>query len=188
MRRVRFGGACAVLALLLSLSVAAVAQDNGTAAPQGRRGQRGQGRQVTVAMVPVSALATELNLTADQKTKLTDIQTKYQDAAKALRPAPGTPPDPANRQKMMDLTRQANQDMEVVLNDTQKQKLPETLQEFSTVRAAGIPLEVYSDLKLTDDQKRQIADISKDFPAEDAGSRAGRSAHAGPRHPQSSAR
>ncbi len=156
MSGVRIGKACMALALLLCLSAVAFAQGGG-----GQQGRRGMGR-MTLAQIPVSALSMELKLTGDQKAKLTEIQTKYRADVQPLRPTPGSQPDPSNFQKMRDLSQQANQSMEAVLTDDQKAKLPETLRHFSSLRSVGIPLEVYADLKLTDDQKKQIGDISRD--------------------------
>ena len=158
MQRNRFGVVAAAVAVMLTLSVAAFAQNEQGAQRQGNRGTRG----VSLATVPVVALSAALKLTDEQKTKITAIHDKYAEDAKALRPAPGAQPDPANREKRRELTNKANADIEAVLNDEQKAKLKDVLQEMGMLRSAGIPLELVGDLKLTDDQKKQMAAIMAD--------------------------
>lgn len=77
----------------------------------------------------------------------------------------GTPPDFEAMRAQMDKMRTAEQtavrDAEAVLTDEQKKALPGVLAEMNSLRAAGIPLEVVDDLKLTADQKTKISDITK---------------------------
>src|SRR5258708_6523377 len=88
MQMTQFGVLCWSAALIVTMSLPAVAQQPG--APGGGQG-RGQGRgggqrggfggrgggQLTLANVPVEALAKSLGLSADQKTKIEAIQTKH---------------------------------------------------------------------------------------------------------------
>ncbi len=60
-------------------------QGGGQGGGFGRRG----GGPLTVASVPVEALAKPLSLTADQKTKITGIQAKYREDMRALFPQGG---------------------------------------------------------------------------------------------------
>ena len=128
-------------------------------------GQRG----ASVAQIPVSALTAALNLTADQKSKIDSIQKDAQQQRRSLMTPPdqgaGGPPDPeqmrANFDKMRSLDQQTKANIEAVLTDDQKQALPGFLKEVETYRSTGIPLEVYGDLKLTVDQKQQIAAVAK---------------------------
>lgn len=151
---------------LAATTVVAFAQDApGQAQPggrQGRQGQRGGRGRVSVATVPVAALDSALKLTGEQKTKIKAIHDKLAEEMKGARPAPGSPPDPAAMQKLRDLNQQAVKDIEAILTDDQKAKLPDTIKELGALRNAGIPLEVVGDLKLTADQKTKIAAIAKE--------------------------
>jgi Spy/CpxP family protein refolding chaperone len=157
-RKLWFAGAAT--AALMIVGAAAFAQ-----APQGARpgGQnRRAGRQVSLATVPVDALKKLLNLTDEQATKIKGIQDTYQADIRALRPAPGTQPDPTTRQKRAELTRKASEDIQNVLTTEQKEKMKNLVKEIGPLMAAGIPVGVIPNLKLTDDQKKQIAAIVKE--------------------------
>jgi hypothetical protein len=159
MRKVYPGWIGAVVAALMLLSVAAPAQER-------RQGGRRQGLgRITLAQVPAPVLETALKLNAGQKTKIADIQAKYQEATRALRPQNGGQPDRetqrANAQKRQQLSQQASQEIEAILNAEQKSKVPGALEELGQLRRAGVPLEIAHELKLTDEQKRQIAAIAR---------------------------
>jgi Spy/CpxP family protein refolding chaperone len=126
---------------------------------QGRRGQRG----VSLATIPVDALDSAVKLKADQRTKIQAIQDKLRTDSQALRPQPGSPPDPANRDKMREMNQKAIADIEAILTTEQKDKLKTAMAEMGTLRSVGIPLALAGSLKLTDDQKKKIADISKEI-------------------------
>src|SRR5262249_12006153 len=157
MRRVPIGWIGAALALLMALSVTAFAQGEpgqGGGQGGGRRFGRQGGRGMGLAMIPVAALDAELKLSADQKTKITAIHAKFEADTKDLRPQPGAQPDQANFQKLRELSQQANQDIQAVLTDQQKAKLPVATRNLMMLRTVGIPIQVYGDLKLTDSQKQ----------------------------------
>jgi Spy/CpxP family protein refolding chaperone len=147
--------------MLMTLGMVALAQRPGG---QGLPRQLGMGRLSLVA-VPVEILDTSLKLSADQKSKIADIQAKYREEARALRPAQGGPPNPAatreNMQKIRQLAEQANQQIQAALNNDQKAKVPALLEEFGALQTAGIPLPLLPELKLTDDQKKQILEVAK---------------------------
>jgi len=149
-----------VIVVTLALSVAALAQN----APRGQ--QRGGARRVergaALVRLPVAALDAAVHLTADQRARITAIQEKYRTDVRALRPAPGSPPNPENRAKRAELTRQANQQIEAVLTAAQKERLKSALQEIAPLRGAGLPLELLAQLKLTDEQKKQITAIARE--------------------------
>ncbi|HXG24229.1 MAG TPA: hypothetical protein VNJ09_06710 [Chthonomonadales bacterium] len=134
---------------------------------QRRAGQGGfrAGGTVSLAQIPLSALNAAVGLTAEQKTKIEAIHTKLRSEQKNLLPTPGTPREPGamreTLQKLAALNRQASQEIEMVLTPEQKEKLPELRRKLALVRAAGIPLQVYDELKLTDDQVKQIVDIGE---------------------------
>ena len=151
---------CAAAVVMMAVSVSAFAQNP---PGQGRAQGRGQrGRRVTVATLPVSVLDAVVKLTPEQKTKITAIHDKYEADTRSLRPQQGTQPDPTSRQKLADLSRQAVTDIEAVLTQEQKDKLKEAAKDFAMFQAAGIPLELFGELKLTDEQKKKLADIAKE--------------------------
>lgn len=130
----------------------------------GRGGQFGGGR-ATLSSLSLATMDTGLTLTADQKTKIKAILDKKDADTKAL-PAlpaftPGQPPaDPQAFQeafqKRNTINTTANNDIQTLLTDEQKAKLPAFLQELGTMQQAGIPAGVLGDLKLTAEQKKKI--------------------------------
>src|SRR5579871_6491483 len=78
---------------------------------------------------------------------------------------PGGPPDfeamHAAMDKVQGLERDANKKIEAQLTSDQKSELPGVIKDIQTLGGAGIPAEVIGDLKLTADEKKQIADIVK---------------------------
>ena len=145
----------------------------------GGPGGPGRGpRPVTVANVPVDALAAGLRLSADQVTKITAIQERLQQQRQELLPRPGdgpggpgddgAPPPPpdretmqANRDKMRTFEQNAVRDIRAILSDEQKQALPALLKELEDLRSVGITAELAVRLNLSSDQKTQIAAIAQ---------------------------
>src|SRR5687767_9591453 len=111
-------------ALLIAISGSALAQ-----APGKQKGQKRDkaGRGVQLANIPVQALDRLVTLTADQKTKITAIQDKFEADAKAL------PKDPSSREKRRDLNRAATQQVMAVLTDAQKDKLRGAMKELGPI-------------------------------------------------------
>ncbi len=168
---------CTALFLLSAVTLTAFGQAaDPAAAPAGRQGRgQGGGRQQggrggALVMLPLGFMDTVLKLDADQKTKITDIQAKYKEDAKAFTPAApvaGAPPaDPAARQEMMQkrgaAVAQADKDIQAVLTDDQKKLIPDLNKATQTLRTVGIPVEVVGDLKLTDPQAAKMTTIADD--------------------------
>jgi uncharacterized membrane protein len=114
--------------------------------------------------LPPAVLQAGLKLTDSQKTKIARIQEKFQQARKDLMPLPEeAPPDPEsmrdNMEKLRSLHQQATKDIEAVLTTSQKKAIPTVLREIQALRMAGIPAELLGTLKLSDDQRKQIASI-----------------------------
>lgn len=148
----------------------ALAQGPGAGPPGGRGGPRFGGfRQDSAADVPLAALDAGLNLTADQKSQIGKLQQQFQQQRQEAFPHPGgqagAPPDPAARRAAMDKFRTLEQDttqkIDAILTSDQKAKLPPLLKEVESLRATGIPAEMYGDLKLTADQKQKLAAIAQ---------------------------
>ncbi|MGC8667130.1 MAG: hypothetical protein ACP5VE_03290 [Chthonomonadales bacterium] len=158
MKRVRVGSLLALTGVLLAgVLLTASAQTPG--APRRQRA----GIRVPVVTVPLETLEATLKLTADQKTKIKAIQDKFDTDAKPLRPAPGSPRDPANMQKLRDLTNQADRDIQALLTPEQTEKLREVAPIWSALRSAGIALDLLPQLKLTAEQNEKIAAVVKEM-------------------------
>ena len=162
--------AAGTIALVISLpSFAQAPAAPGQQPGQGRQGRggqgRGQGRQrgVTVATMPIEALDAAVKLKPEQKTKIQAIQEKLRTDLQALAPQPGGQPDPASRDKRRELNQKGVAHIEAILTTEQKDKLKTAMAEMTTLRSVGIPMALAGQLKLTDDQKKKIADVSKEI-------------------------
>ena len=126
-------------------------------------------RRVSVIDLPISVLAFGLKLTDDQKDKVRQIQKDFRDQRDELMPRRGPdsggPPDrstmQANMEKMRTLETDAASRMKAVLNSDQKAQLPSLLKNIESLRATGIPAELYGKLNLTDTQKKNISEIAQ---------------------------
>jgi len=173
----KIGLMCASLFLLSAVAVTSFAQGNGAVAGGGGRRQRqggqggGQRRGAGAPLVatPLSVLDSYLKLTAEQKTKITAIQTQYAADMKTLTPPPPAAGEMPDRQAMQEArTKQreagtkADTDLKAVLTDDQTKLIPDMNKELAAYGAAGIPAGVLPDLKLTADQKTKITTIATD--------------------------
>ena len=168
-RKITMGLFCMTAVITMAGGTKAFSQTDPPRPPRGggNRPPRGPQGAATLVRTPIKALTSLLKLTGDQTTAIQKIQTDFQTADKANRPAPpdpnggGTPPDratmDANRAKSQQLEKAANDQILALLSDSQKTAAADLLKLLPTLREAGIPLEVLSALNLTDDQKTQIA-------------------------------
>ena len=140
------------VAAALTVAIAGSAYAQAPAKQKGQKRDKGA-RGVQLANMPVQALDRLVSLTADQKTKITAIQDKFEADASAL------PKDPSSREKRRDLSRAATQQVMAVLTDAQKEKLQGAMKDLKPIAGAGIPIALLQELKLTDDQKKKIAEI-----------------------------
>ena len=133
----------------------------------GQRGGQFGGRPIQLADLSVATMDYGLSLTADQKTQIQTILTQRDTDTKALpvlaRPMPGQQPDDATIQAMQDafqkrnaITTKANTDIQAVLTDDQKTKVPDFVKDLTAMQQAGLPIAILGDLKLTDGQKKKI--------------------------------
>src|SRR5262245_51113804 len=132
MRRARVGYICGMIALSLIAGAAAYGQKG----VKGQKGQKGQAKhaQAMLARLPVDAIDAAVKLTSEQKAKITAIHDKFEADAKALHPAKGAAPDPANRQKMLERSRQASSEIEAVLTSEQRDKLKSVAGEMAALQ------------------------------------------------------
>ena len=142
------------LALLLAISAPVVAQ-TAPAAGGARQGGGGQGRRgANLNTMPVTTLDYVVTLKDDQKTKITEIQTKLKEDLK------GATGDTA---KIRELNTKATTDIQAILTDDQKTKLKDNAPMLGLLQQSrAIPLAALPDVKLTDDQKAKIKDAMKD--------------------------
>jgi hypothetical protein len=166
MMRIRnWGLACASAMLLATVSMSVFAQAtpgaNGQDSAQGQPGRAQRGGGALLAAIPVSVLDTELKLNAEQKTKITEIQEKVQaDTKKAQEAAQNG--GQVDRRAMAQASQQASKDIEALLNDEQKKKLPDLYKAAQMYGSVGIPIGVVADLKLKGDLKTKITTIAED--------------------------
>jgi hypothetical protein len=115
--------------------------------------------------LPIDLLAKELKLTDDQKTAITAARTKMQTDTQALmRPADGSQPNFAEiRPKMTEINQQAAKDIDAVLKGDQKTDAAALVKNLQALQAARIPMQTYSDLKLTAEQKTKLVDLSAEI-------------------------
>jgi hypothetical protein len=133
--------------------------------PGGTGGMRmGMGRGLSAANVPTSVLKDTLKLTSAQVKQIDAIkQESMQQGGKLFagrRPGEGQP-GPQDLEKIraqvQKLREQAESRVVAVLTDEQKKALPVVLKDVGDLSMVGIPVELYSQLKLTDAQKKAIA-------------------------------
>ncbi|HSV72689.1 MAG TPA: Spy/CpxP family protein refolding chaperone [Chthonomonadales bacterium] len=174
MRLVRWTGVASALVLVCALPAfaqdaapGAGGQDRAERRAAREAGQPGARGRVSVAMVPVDILGAELRLTEGQRSQIRRLQDAYQARVRELTPRrePGAQPgqqpqrDPARAQEMRDLGRRANEDILAVLNEQQRQRLPEVIRHMGALRTAGIPLQALGVLRLTQDQRARIVQM-----------------------------
>jgi len=166
-----------------AIATAAVQAPDDGGMPPARQGRNGMGqgngrmmggmrfgaarprRAVSIADVPASVLATELGLSADQKAKVLQIRQQVRKQREALLPRPGAGddaamPDPEEMRskmtKLRDQEKRAGDDIQAVLTAEQKTAATHLLKSLQALQEAGIPTMLYTDLKLTADQKKQL--------------------------------
>ena len=127
----------------------------------------------SLATTPHEFLKIRLALSADQDKKIADIQTSFRGSMRPGGRGPmgwGGGPGPmgqggpgpmgqGERGGLRQADQAASSRIESLLTDEQKKDLPSVLAEVEALRAAGLPLEVYSSLKLTADQEKAISAI-----------------------------
>ncbi|MDE2125582.1 MAG: hypothetical protein KGJ62_03250 [Armatimonadetes bacterium] len=157
------------LALLTTGLTSATAQGQG-GPPRMRGGMMfGMMGQPSLLQTPMPVLKSALRLTADQVTKIQDIQTQQRQKMRSMfmnrGQNNGQPPDPqamrARFQQMQADRAAADKQAEAVLNDRQRARLPGLLSTLSAFRATGIPAPLLVQLHLDPSQVEKIRAIGK---------------------------
>ena len=129
-------------------------------------------RPLTLSMIPLDYLKSELKLTDEQtvkiealqKTSQTDVMKLVEDPTAPPPPEPSETPLPPDQEEKMrafekkisTVTDKADEDVKAVLTEEQTKLLPDLMKETQSLVDAGLPLMLLTDLKLTPDQKKQI--------------------------------
>ncbi len=126
------------------------------AAPKAPKAAAAGARGASFAALPVSAINSITTLKDDQTAKIKEIQEKLLADRKAE-------PD---KTKYPELNKKAGEDILAVLTEQQISDLKAAAPMLNALRQSrAIPLIVLGDLKLTADQKKQIADAATDMQA-----------------------
>ena len=163
MKSIRTSWMTALALLCLFAGTVANAQDNNAPRPnQGRGGRRD--RNAHLSTVSLAYLKVTLSLDKDQESKIKDIQDQLR---KDTAPDPAaTPPTPLDPEKLKELTKKADEAIQALLKDDQKALVVQSLKDADILRSVGLQLPMVSVLKLTEEQKKQIATIAENVQKE----------------------
>lgn len=131
----------------------------------GGGGGRGQGRMMggqfgrgggALQLVMREEVQTELKLTDDQKSKLTELQQAQREAMRGMFQGGGDRPDPEKMREMMEKSQKEQQEkIDAILSAEQKTRLRELTIQRAGNGAIAMP-DVAKELGLTDDQKAKL--------------------------------
>jgi periplasmic protein CpxP/Spy len=124
----------AAFCALLMFSVGATAQEGGP--PKGERQGQGRGRMMQTPQERVDRLATELNLTDDQKAKVKKIFEAEADKMKTLREDQSIPQE-EKRPKMMEIRKASSDQLKALLDKEQQKKYEEMQAKMQERRPGG---------------------------------------------------
>ena len=121
-----------LVGLVLGAVSAASAQAPGPSGGQGRL--QGEHRGGGGGMRMMQQVLAKLNLTPGQKTAIENLQKNMRDQMKAefkgQRPAPGTPPDPARRERMKAMREKFHKQLFTILTPAQQKQFKQEMQEM----------------------------------------------------------
>jgi hypothetical protein len=175
MRKRPFGWVCISALALLSLGVVAFAQEANPQPQQPRRAGGGQNRQLSLVqnqlpLLPLDVMKSYLQLTEEQVGKIKPLQEKARTAMKDLqegiRPQNGQQPDRTKLREATTKFREAvassHKEIEAVLTEEQKKKVPDMEKEIQLLNSVGLPPATLADLKLTEEQKKKLRTLSEE--------------------------
>jgi len=148
----------ALIAAVAALACAAFAQGGG----QGRRGgQRGGGNPYApMTLVFNEEVQKELNITEDQKTKLTDLRTSTRTKMQEARTAAGTD-RAAQQEATKKVTEESQKSLMEILTADQAKRVRELQIQWTGASIVLTDKEVQAALGITDDQKTKLEDLQK---------------------------
>lgn len=170
MRKYTFGLACISALALLGTGVVAFAQE-AQPQPQGRRA--GQNRRISLVdnqlpLLPIAVMKNYLKLSEEQVTKIKPLQEKALTAMREmLAPVGDKPPtreELAPRvRKFQDTVQASHKEIEGILTEEQKKKVPEMEKAMQLFNSVGLPPATMSDLNLTEDQTKKLKALSEEM-------------------------
>lgn len=156
--------ASAILLGALLVAALSVAQ-GGAGQHEGRRGFGGMGGgNNSMMLLRRTDVQTDLNLSADQKSKLTDLMTSMRKQFRRPDAQSGTPPSQADRDAMRPKMEAARADMEKQVNSILTPEQQSRLKEISIQLRGNMAImdkDVQSQLDLTKDQKEKIKNLQE---------------------------
>jgi Spy/CpxP family protein refolding chaperone len=171
MRKRTFGLACLSALALLGVGVVAIAQEAAKQPPppngplranaQPRRGLT----QGQLALTPLPVMKGYLKLTDEQVTKIKPQQEKARTAMREMVPQGQQLTREQlteNIKKFRTTAEQSNKEIEAVLTEEQKKKIPEMMKDISLFNSVGLPPATVPDLKLTEEQRKKFAQLSEE--------------------------
>jgi hypothetical protein len=127
--------------------------------------------QNRLPLLPLDAMKGYLKLTEEQVEKIKPLQDKANGALKELlaniQPRNGQPPaDQAKRiemtNKFQETVAACNKDIQAILTEEQKKKVPEMEKEIQLFNSVGLPPATLGDLNLTEEQKKKLKTLSNE--------------------------
>jgi putative hemolysin len=117
----------------------------------------------SMVTAPVIVLEVYLGLTAEQVSKLRDIQNAYHSSlAKVTEDYLADPKDrDAYEARSRQMADKANASMQAVLTDQQRQQAPAILEGLSSLRMLNLPARAAAELKLTQQQTDELAVLTQ---------------------------
>jgi Spy/CpxP family protein refolding chaperone len=148
----------AVIVVIAAVACSAFAQGGGG----GRRGggQRGGGgnQYAPLTLVRNEAVQKELNITDDQKTKITDLQASVRTKSQEARTAAGDDRT-AQQEAMRKVNADAVKSLNEILTPEQAKRLRELQIQWTGVGIVATDKDVQTTLGITDDQLTKIKDL-----------------------------
>jgi len=124
------------------------------------------GKPVTLAVAPLNVLATALKLDAAQKKRIEALQNRVDKEIATASKEASRSGGFAIFSKMTEIVAQADKDIEAELTAEQKPQSVTLLQSLTLLRDAGLPPDLYIELKLTEDQMKSLTDSIPDIKLE----------------------
>ncbi len=145
----------ALIAAVAALACAAFAQGGG----QGRRGGGGN-PYAPMTLVGREEVQKELNITDDQKTKLTELRTSIRTKMTEARQAAGQDRT-AQAEASKKITEEGQKALSEILTAEQTKRLRELQIQWTGTSIVLTDKEVQASLSITDEQKEKLADLQK---------------------------
>ena len=149
----------ALIVAIAAIACSAMAQGGGGGGRRGGGGQRGGGAQYSpMALVRMAEVQTEIGLTDDQKTKVTDLNTSVRQKSTDARTAAGSD-RAAQQEAMAKVNADALKSLGEILKPEQMKRLRELQIQWSGKSILATDKELQSSLSISEEQKTKIAEL-----------------------------